>query len=137
MKLTSVFTHWVQITLDRLVGEYHVASRNLAAHKNNPRAHHVHYESRIQKLVANAPLHFEGCSRISFAKDDSLLVKSLGECIRSRESSRELNGKIVNANQLGTILLHSNAVRLNENDSVHNFHRNVPSSGNLGSVEIL
>ncbi|MFJ6994003.1 SagB/ThcOx family dehydrogenase [Streptomyces sp. NPDC003090] len=62
---------------------------------------------------------------------------SLGTAIRTRVSSREFSGASIELGDLSTLLHYSNGFRTRNVDGESVTHRNAPSSGNLGSVEIF
>ncbi|MFC8765883.1 SagB/ThcOx family dehydrogenase [Streptomyces sp. NPDC057193] len=115
---------------DGLAEEFHVGTNNLGSLRFQRSAHLIHYDARIQKLVKDAPLRLEGKERVKLAPPAAIEDCSLGAAIRRRVSSREYSKESIELEQLSTLLHYSNGFR-------NSGHRNAPSSGNLGSVEIF
>jgi SagB-type dehydrogenase family enzyme len=119
--------------LGRLAEEYHVASRNQSAFKNNHRAHQVHYEPHIQELVRGAPLRLDAAERFVLPRPSPVSM-SLEEAILSRSSGRRFAPRPLAAADLAALLHLANGMRPSAQGEPR---RNAPSSGNLGSVEIF
>lgn len=115
-----------------LAEDYHVTSRNSIALKGNHRAHQIHYEPHIQELVRTAPLRLESAQRTRLPPPARARM-SLDEAILRRVSGRRFGGRPLAPEELSALLFLANGVRASGGES----HRNAPSSGNLGSVEIF
>lgn len=119
--------------------EFHVASRNQAAMKHIFKAHQVHYEPYVQQLVVNAPLHLESAyPRVALPTERAPVAMSVEGAITGRTSGRNFSRAPLPAAQLSTLLYLGNGVRRVDGAGMETFYqRNVPNSGNLGSVEIF
>jgi SagB-type dehydrogenase family enzyme len=123
--------------LGTLAEEYHVASRNPAYFKRIFKAYQGHYEPQVQNLMRDAPLHLTALPRVSLPPVRATVTMSIEEAITSRVSGRNYAANPLRADELGALLYLGNAVRRAETaDGASSQQRNVPSSGNLGSVEI-
>jgi SagB-type dehydrogenase family enzyme len=120
-------------TVRKIVDEYHIATRNSGAFRDNLRAHQVHYEPHIQELVRTAPLHLDGEHRVTLPPSLPLDL-SLGEAIARRSSGRLFSAEPLSVDVFATILRSGNALFRRENG---NYRRTAASSGNLGSVEVF
>jgi SagB-type dehydrogenase family enzyme len=119
-----------------LAEEYHVASRNLSAFKHVFTAHQVHYDEHVQQLVRDAPLHVDTAVRVPLRRGAGVET-SLERAITTRVSDRRFAAAPLAAEQLATLLYLANAVRPPDDERTPcPPRRNVPSSGNLGSIEI-
>ena len=117
---------------------YQIAVRNQSYSRSFAKAHETHYAPWIQQLVADAPLHVQSGERIALPQEPEPLTMPIGQAITKRRSGRTYGSEGLSALQLGTLLtlaggLQQPAVAAQSNGSLH---RNVPNSGNLGSVEI-
>ena len=113
--------------------EYHVASRSSGALKNNRSAHLVHYQPHVQELVRHAPLRMNAQTRLSLPERMQVNA-GLGEVILRRISGRDFSREPLRGEQLYTLLYMANAVSPGPSNPLR---RNVPSAGNLGSVEVF
>ena len=117
--------------------EYHVASRNLAAFKHVFKAYDVHYQPHVQQLMATAPLHLAGYPRVALPPAWAPVTLSVEQAICSRVSGRQFAPVSLAPEQLAALLYLGGAVRsVREDGGVRSYQRNVPNSGNLGSVEV-
>jgi SagB-type dehydrogenase family enzyme len=124
--------------LGTLAEEYHLASRNQAGYKSIYKAHQVHYAPHVQQLMAEAPLHLDGLRRVLLPEARSPANMPLERVILNRTSGRQFAPLALPAEQLATLLYLGNAVRQAVGQDGHvYFQRNVPNSGNLGSVEVF
>jgi SagB-type dehydrogenase family enzyme len=102
------------------------------------KAHQVHYEPFVRQLVAEAPLHLFEYPRISLPQERAKITMSVEEAITSRTSGRNFSSDPLPLDQLAALLYLGNAVRTAQGAGMEVFYqRNVPNSGNLGSVEIF
>jgi SagB-type dehydrogenase family enzyme len=123
--------------LGTLAEEYHVACRNQAAFKHIAKAYQIHFEPHIQQLVSEAPLHLSGCTRVSLPSQRAPLNVSLEDAITRRVSGRRFSAAPLLPEQLATLLYLGNGIRrVDEQHGLRSYQRNVPNSGNLGSVEM-
>jgi SagB-type dehydrogenase family enzyme len=123
--------------LGTLGEEYHVASRNSGELKGVWKAYQVHYDPHIQQLVAEAPLHLQGYPRVPLPSGRATVSMSVEEAIVRRASGRQFSRRPLSAEQLATLLFLGNGIRQGDGgDGPRFYQRNVPNSGNLGSVEI-
>jgi SagB-type dehydrogenase family enzyme len=123
--------------LGTLAEEYHAASRNLADFKCIFSTYQVHYEPHVQQMMREAPLHLPGRLRVALPSERVRVTMSVDEAICQRVSGRDYVPTPVAAEQLASILYLGNAVRRIDGDSAaRSYQRNVPNSGNLGSVEV-
>jgi SagB-type dehydrogenase family enzyme len=121
----------------RALAEYHVASRNAGALKNNRNVYQLHYAPEIQKLVKEAPLHLECSPRFAMGSQRAEIGMSVEKAITSRTSGRSFCSKAIGLSQLASLLYLGNGVRRHSEHGTHvRIQRNVPNSGSLGSVEI-
>jgi SagB-type dehydrogenase family enzyme len=128
--------HW-EDHLGTLAEEYHVASRNLADFKRIFKAYQAHYEPYVQELMRNAPLHLTDLPRVPLPPARPAVNMSVEEAITNRVSGRNYATTPLGGEQLAALLYLANAVRRSEAaDGANWYQRNVPSSGNLGSIEI-
>jgi len=123
--------------LGSLAEEYHVASRNQGAFKHMLTAHLVHYSPKIEKLVAESPLHVPDKPRIRLPANREPATLPLDAAITQRVSSHRFGSSSLSAEKLGSLLYLGNSVRevYQQNHAIQ-YQRNVPNSGNLGSVEV-
>ena len=120
-----------------LAEEYHVASRNPAAFKHVYRAYETHYQPHVQHLMATAPLHLEDCPRVPLPPARAPVPMSVEEAITRRVSGRRFRQASLAPEELATLLYLAAAVRhVREEAGTPFYQRNVPNSGNLGSVEV-
>ena len=124
-----------QKSAENIARDYHVASRNLGAFKRIANAHQRNYTSEIQELVTNAPLRLNSTERIGLPSPSELTM-SVGDAITSRTSKRQFNSGSLSTIAVSTLLYYGNGIRTIYGDGkFRNYQRNVPNSGNLGSVE--
>jgi SagB-type dehydrogenase family enzyme len=120
-----------------LADEYHVASRNQGALKGVAKGYQLHYDPRIQQLMSEAPLHLKGRPRIALPALRSRVGMSVGEAITRRVSGHQFGSEPLSSLELASLLFLANGVReVQEANGQKIYQRNVPNSGNLGSVEI-
>lgn len=128
----------VSMDLDKHLGslaeEFHVASRNSGAYKHVFKAHQVHYEAHVQQLVATAPLKLNGLEKFPLEIPTLPLSMTVDQAITARVSGRAFEARPLRLSDLARILFLGNGVR--EAGGPKAFQRNVPNSGNLGSVEL-
>lgn len=118
-----------------LARDYHVASRNLGAFKKVANAHRRNYAPKIQKLVAEAPLRLSDVHRIALPLP-SKITMPIGDALIQRTSTRQFKSTNMSLPEVSTLLYHANGVRaIHGEGAMKNYQRNVPNSGNLGSVE--
>ena len=123
--------------LGTLAEEYHVASRNLADFKCIFSTYQVHYEPHVQQMMREAPLHLSDRSRVKLPTERARATMSVDDAICQRVSGRDYSQTPLAAEQLATLLCLGNAVRRVDGDgAARSYQRNVPNSGNLGSVEV-
>jgi len=117
--------------------DYHVASKNQAARKYSRVSHYVHYSESVQELVAHAPLRLDGRPRLQLPPPVPLSNIRFDSLIESRISGRDFQFRALRRDHLSTLLYLGNAVRKVAGTAGNSqYRRNVPNSGNLGSVEI-
>lgn len=124
-------------SLGPLAAQYHDMSRNPSALKHVQSGHQVHYDPEILKLAADAPLQITGAEKTSLPPTDGLASMPLDRAIQERRSGRDFRHGRLKASELSTILYLSNGIRSQHAiGSNAAYSRNVPSSGNLGSIEL-
>ncbi len=116
--------------------DFHIASKNSAAFKYVLTSHKLHYDPRIVTLQIEAPLHLASTRYIELTVPTGLPDKGVRETIVSRTSSRAFGSLAISEKQLSIVLFHANGVQQTSRSDVI-YKRNVPNSGNLGSVEIF
>jgi SagB-type dehydrogenase family enzyme len=128
----------IQPEPDPLSAEFHVASRNLGAYKGMFKAHEVHYEPFVQRLVTTAPLHLDGYPRIALPPPVPVRMP-VEDAIRGRASGRAFGDRPLSAAELGTLLRFANGVQQTRTIGAEPvfYRRPAPNSGDLGSVEIF
>ena len=120
-----------------LAEEYHLASRNPVAFKHLVRGHLVHYTEKNQKLMAEAPLRLTELPRTPLPDSRVKAALPLDDAITRRVSSRRFGNSPLRRDELAALLQLGNSVRSVEHqDGTVSYRRNVPNSGNLGSVEV-
>jgi SagB-type dehydrogenase family enzyme len=123
--------------LGNLAEEYHVATRIQGAHKHIYSHYQVHFEPRIQQLAEEAPLHLSGQSNIVPQPSRTIINAPLDGVITRRTSGRSFPPIPLSPDRLKSLLYLGNAVRqVHSIDTQVFYQRNVPTSGNLGSIEI-
>ena len=124
--------------LGSLADEFHVASRNLAGQPYGPKEHIASYDSRFHVMAAECFTPENAARGFSLKPQPALASMPLGQAILARSSSRGFGPQPLSAEQLATLLFLGNGVRQvsTAGESVH-LQRNVPSAGNLGSVEVF
>jgi len=122
--------------LGTIAEDFHIASRNSAALKQNYRAHLIHYSPEVEKLVRKAPLKIEEGNKINLPPPLKIQM-SITETINRRSSGRNFSNVPITSEELSTLLYYGNAIQKNPYTKNQNYYqRNVPNSGNLGSVEV-
>jgi SagB-type dehydrogenase family enzyme len=122
---------------ESLAAEFHVASRNPAAHKRMYKAHDIHHEPRVRDLVTDAPLRFEDRIRVPLPQQDAPVQGTMLEVIRRRASGRAFRADPLPVSMLATLLRHANGVLASVQTADGAFYRRAAAnSGDLGSVEI-
>ena len=119
--------------------QYHLASCNSSTTKGLPSQFQINYEMRILDLVRESPLRIDNATeRIALDVDRERVSMSIEEAITSRESIRQYGTDPITLSQLAKLLYLGNGIRKlstpDKRDYIH--RRNVPSAGNLGSVEV-
>jgi SagB-type dehydrogenase family enzyme len=122
---------------DHIVEEFHMSSKNLGALRFQRSAHLVHYDPKIQRLVENAPLRLAEAERMKLSTPGRMDNCSLGAVMRERVSTRQFAAESIEFRDLATLLHYSNGFRVDGKNGHSPGHRNAPSSGNLGSVEVF
>lgn len=123
--------------LGTLAAQYHDASRNNSALRHVLSGHQVHYDPDILKLAAEAPLQMPDAQRTALPSPRGLATMSLEHAIQHRRSRRDFDHRCLKASDLSAMLYFANGVRSQSTNGHHTVHwRNVPSSGNLGSIEL-
>lgn len=117
--------------------EYHVSTRNPSSSKGFFKAHEIHYSNFVQQLTSGAPLRLGGHERVALPERRPA-TRSVDDAVTTRRSGRSFGETPLAAEDLATILFLANGVRQSQPYGDYTFHqRNVPNSGNLGSVEIF
>jgi SagB-type dehydrogenase family enzyme len=115
---------------------YQTATRNLSVTRRLFASQQTNYEPWVQELVAESPLHLDGCPRVALPPaDSSLLAMSVGQAIVGRHSGRVYGEGALSSEQLATLLIASAGVRTT-GQLRGAIRRNVTNSGNLGSAEL-
>jgi SagB-type dehydrogenase family enzyme len=118
--------------------EYHISTQASGATKRMFTTHEVHYLPEIQKLAAEAPLHLDRRTRVALPIRQRADRMTLDQAIISRRSGRRFGDSSLPAAELASVLFLGNGVRERSGEGLDErfYQRNVPNSGNLGSVEI-
>jgi len=118
--------------------EYHVIIRTRSSVKGFYKANEAQYSDWVQVLTAEAPLHLDAPMVSLPPADTGLLDLPLHQVIARRRSERSYGARPLSKIELGTLLTLANGVRevLRPSAATVAYRRYVPSSGNLGSVEI-
>jgi SagB-type dehydrogenase family enzyme len=125
------------VVAESIAAEYHVASRNQAAHKRMYTAYDVHLQPAIRDLVTDAPLHVDGTRRVPLPTDDAPVSGTVLDVIRRRASGRNFSADPLPAATLATLLRHANGVLATAESPNGSFYRRAAAnSGDLGSVEV-
>jgi SagB-type dehydrogenase family enzyme len=108
----------------------------LSIFKRYRSAYDVHFDPEVQRLVSESPLRIEG---VRYALPTAAQLKMpLGDSITCRTSGRTYSEAAVSREALATLLFHINGVRrVSSFNGLKTYQRNVPSSGNLGSIEVF
>lgn len=123
--------------ISELAATLHIATRNLSLHKRYRAAYDIHFDPEVQRLVSQAPLRISNGVRIPLPAPTRIDM-SLGESITTRISDRTYGDEPIALTTLATLLHHVNGVRrVDRFDGWQSYQRNVPNSGNLGSVEVF
>lgn len=123
--------------ISELAATLHIATRNLSLHKRYRAAYDIHFDPEVQRLVSQAPLRISNGVRIPLPAPTRIDM-SLGESITTRISDRTYGDEPIALTALATLLHHVNGVRrVDRFDGWQSYQRNVPNSGNLGSVEVF
>jgi SagB-type dehydrogenase family enzyme len=114
-------------------------TRNGAFGKQNRKAHQIHFEPIIRTLTAQRPKQYVTRSRISAPPydGDRDAAKAFGDLVVRRRSSRAFGAGTLEARHLAQVLYWACGVRSTDAaEGYEVYRRNVPSGGNLGSVEL-
>jgi SagB-type dehydrogenase family enzyme len=123
--------------ISELAATLHIATRNPSLYKRYRTGYDGHFDPEVQRLVSQAPLRISNRERVPLPAP-ALIEMSLGESIISRISNRTYGDEPITLTTLATLLYHLNGVRrVDRFDGLQNYQRNVPNSGNLGSVEVF
>lgn len=123
-------------SVSALAVDYHANTRMSGAIKRAFKGHQVNYSDTVRQLVADAPLHLTGRSRVSLPSPRALTM-DLSEAVASRHSGRWYGAGPLTLADLATLLFYGNGVtRTSGTDSERIYRRNVANSGGLGSVEL-
>lgn len=123
--------------INELAATLHLATRNLSLYKRYRAAYEVHFDPEVRRLVSRAPLRISNGVRVPLPAPVRIEM-SLGESITKRVSSRTYGDEPITLTALATLLYHINGVReVDRFDGWQSYQRNVPNSGNLGSVEVF
>jgi len=118
---------------------YHENSKNVRWMMRNRKAHQVHYEKPVLELMARGPKAYENRVKLVLPRNDAK-NKNRGQFERvmlRRRSSRNFSSSPMSLQDLTKILFFANGITdVYVSGGYRNFRRNVPSSGNLGSIEI-
>lgn len=121
-----------------LAEDYHVASRNLAVYKRHHSAHQIHYAPHVQQLMSTSNLVIADRPRVPLSRDLDLITMTVREAITTRTSGRDYGEDPLDPRTLATLLHLANGVRAAGEAAGRSWiQRNVPSSGNLGSIEVF
>jgi SagB-type dehydrogenase family enzyme len=116
---------------------FHLATRNLSVTHEYHSAFDIHFDPAVQRLVSEAPLEFPE-SPVTPLPSGPMPAMSLAEAILSRRSGRAYGAGPLSLETLGTLLSLINRVKkMDELDGIRSYSRNVPNSGNLGSIEVF
>jgi SagB-type dehydrogenase family enzyme len=122
---------------NELAATLHIATRNLSLHKRYRAAYEIHFDPEVQRLVSEAPLRISNGARVPLPVP-ARIEMSLGESITTRNSNRTYGDAPITLTTLATLLYHINGVRrVDRFDEWQTYQRNLPNSGNLGSVELF
>jgi SagB-type dehydrogenase family enzyme len=122
---------------ESLAAEFHVASRNQAAHKRMYKAYDIHMQPAIRDLVTDAPLHFDDRKRVPLPVHDQPVGVTVLDAIRRRASGRSFGSDPLPVTMLATLLRYANGVLATVQTPEGAFYRRAAAnSGDLGSVEI-
>jgi SagB-type dehydrogenase family enzyme len=124
-------------TLGNLAEYYHVASRNTGVTKHFPTTFTNKYAEEVELLTADAAKHLETSKRVDLPSKPLDITMRLDKAITARRSERDFQNRPISKQALTTVFYLANGIRgvQGEGDTAF-YQRNVPSSGNLGSVEI-
>jgi SagB-type dehydrogenase family enzyme len=123
--------------INELAATLHMATRNLSLHKRYRAAYDIHFDPEVQRLVSEAPLRINNGGRVPLPVP-TCIEMSLGESITIRISDHTYGDRPITLTTLATLLHHINGVRrVDRFDGWQTYQRNVPNSGNLGSVEVF
>jgi SagB-type dehydrogenase family enzyme len=120
-----------------LAATLHIATRNLSLYQRYKAGYDIHFDPEVQRLVSQAPLRIGNGVRVPLPAP-ARVEMSLGESITTRISDHTYGDKPITLTTLATLLYHINGVRrVDHFDGLRSYQRNVPNSGNLGSVEVF
>lgn len=123
--------------ISELAATLHIATRNPSLYKRHRTGYDIHFDPDVSRLVSQAPLRITTGVRVPLPVPGRIEM-SLGESIGTRVSARSYGDRPITLTTLATLLYHINGVRrVDRFDELQNYRRNVPNSGNLGSVELF
>jgi SagB-type dehydrogenase family enzyme len=123
--------------ISELAATLHIATRNPSLYKRHRAGYDIHFDPEVQRLVSQGPLRISSGVRVPLPAP-ARIEMSLGESITTRVSGRAYGDEPITLTTLATLLYHINGVRrVDRFDGWQNYRRNVPNSGNLGSVELF
>lgn len=126
----------IRLALGSPAEEFHLASANPASRLRSPRPHEINYDEAIKELARHAALHLDGTPRVALPSPDLALETSLEQAIVSRRSGRIFAPRPLSPERLAKLLFLANGIREDDGPGGAARHRNAPSGGGLGSVEI-
>jgi SagB-type dehydrogenase family enzyme len=124
---------------ESLSDEFHVATRNTSTVKRFYKAHEIHYSAEVKELTSSAPEKLAVGKALTLHAPLADLAMPLGDAIKLRRSGRQFAQSPIDPSDLQSLLFYSCGVRSVSQmaDTTPIYHRNVASSGNLGSCEIF
>lgn len=102
---------------------------------NVPRQFQLSYENGVTNLVFGEMSYGDGGERIALDVNCDRAVMSLESAITSRASERAFSGHPLPLSKLAKLLYLGNGVRSVCGHEEVRYRRNVPSAGNMGSIE--
>ncbi len=118
---------------------YHENTKNHLWPKRNRKAHQIHYAKFVLELMATGPKTYENRTKLDLPKKEDMeeVDVSFETVLRTRHSSRHFGEQPLSLKDLAKVLFFANGITNSYiSAGYQNYRRNVPSSGNLGSIEI-
>jgi SagB-type dehydrogenase family enzyme len=117
---------------------FHENTKNFPYFRKNKMAQYINLQPWVLQLMSTKPKDFQNCKKIALhPAQEPKIALSLEEAILRRESWRKYSDRPLSLSKLTKLLYLANGIQKTFSYQGYSLYkRNVPSSGNLGSIEI-